>query len=143
MLSDYYKILGVEPNADLITISEAFRQKAMNCHPDRGGSHAQMLLINEAWEVLSNSTSRARYDEARREGNSAAAQEAAAADARSARGRAGSYPRKWADLEKWLEKNGWTSQVQNTRFIKTHGGRDFGLMPERVYRATLLSPSAV
>jgi hypothetical protein len=105
MLSDYYKILGVEPNADLITISKAFRQKAMNCHPDRGGSHAQMLLINEAWEVLSNSTLRTRYDEARREGNSAAAQEAAAADARSARGRAGSYPRKWADFEKWLEKN--------------------------------------
>ncbi|NJR63308.1 MAG: J domain-containing protein [Cyanobacteria bacterium CRU_2_1] len=26
----------------------------MKCHPDRGGSHEQMVLLNEAWEILSD-----------------------------------------------------------------------------------------
>ena len=54
MLDDYYAVLGVAPNADLDTIRQAYRAKASANHPDHGGSHAQMLRINEAWTVLRN-----------------------------------------------------------------------------------------
>jgi curved DNA-binding protein CbpA len=52
MQHDYYQVLGVDLNASFETIRDAYRQRAMKCHPDRGGSHQQMVLINEAWEIL-------------------------------------------------------------------------------------------
>jgi len=62
---DYYQVLGVDPSADLEWITTAYRHKASRCHPDRGGSHSRMKLVNEAWEVLSNPDSRLRYDQER------------------------------------------------------------------------------
>ena len=62
---DYYKVLGVPPSADLDSIKAAYRSKASRCHPDRGGSHNRMKLVNEAWEVLSNPDWRRTYDEER------------------------------------------------------------------------------
>lgn len=62
---DYYKVLGVDPEADIEVIKAAYRAKAAARHPDRGGSHRQMLLVNEAWGVLSNPNSRRAYDEMR------------------------------------------------------------------------------
>lgn len=100
---DYYQILSVAPNADLDAIKKAFRKKVMECHPDRGGSHAEMVLVNEAWEILSNPELRLRYDEAYRHFSDAAAQQTAAADAREARHRAESYPRSWQEVENWLK----------------------------------------
>jgi curved DNA-binding protein CbpA len=49
---DYYQVLGIEPAADLNLINMAYRYKATQCHPDRGGSHDRMKLVNEAWEVI-------------------------------------------------------------------------------------------
>jgi curved DNA-binding protein CbpA len=99
---DYYQVLGVAPTADSAAIRAAFRRKAMECHPDRGGSHADMVLVVEAWDVLSDPARRARYDEARARAGDRVAQEAAAADARQARQRAEQYPRRWAEVEAWL-----------------------------------------
>lgn len=63
MQADYYALLGVAPDADLETIKAAYCKKAGESHPDRGGSHRRMLLLNEAWDTLSDPDRRRRYDE--------------------------------------------------------------------------------
>ncbi|KAJ3987873.1 hypothetical protein F5890DRAFT_1454803 [Lentinula detonsa] len=59
---DYYKVLDVDRNADERTIKKAFRRAAKSAHPDKGGTEAKMAAVNEAYEVLSNSELRARFD---------------------------------------------------------------------------------
>lgn len=70
MKGDYYALLGVEPDADLDTIKRAYRKKAAESHPDRGGTHRRMLLLNEAWETLSDAGRRRLYDERRAKASS-------------------------------------------------------------------------
>ena len=65
MTVDYYRILQINPDANIETIKKAYRRRALECHPDRGGSHEQMVLVNEAWGILSNPITRANYDAAR------------------------------------------------------------------------------
>ncbi|CAG0908618.1 unnamed protein product, partial [Darwinula stevensoni] len=63
---DYYKILGVERTADQDGIKQAFRRMAAKYHPDRNqdkGAEERFKEINEANEVLSDPTKRARYDQ--------------------------------------------------------------------------------
>lgn len=59
---DYYKVLGVSRDADIKTIKKAYRQKARDAHPDKGGTEEKMAVINEAYEVLSNEELRTRFD---------------------------------------------------------------------------------
>lgn len=59
---DYYLILGVSPGASADQIKKAYRAKALASHPDRGGSAAQMKLLNEAWAVLGDPVARREYD---------------------------------------------------------------------------------
>jgi curved DNA-binding protein CbpA len=75
----------------------------MKCHPDRGGSHEQMVLLNEAWEILSDPERRQRYDAVRRDTATPNVRAEAAADAQQAHQEAGKYPRRWADFEAWLD----------------------------------------
>ena len=63
MAKDYYKILGVERNASADDIKKAFRKLAHQYHPDKGGDEARFKEINEAYQVLSDSEKRARYDQ--------------------------------------------------------------------------------
>lgn len=100
MLPDYYKILRVSTTANDIEIAKAFRQRAIECHPDRGGSHEAMKLVIEAWQILSNPETRRRYDVARSRQSDAAAQAAAAADAQRAAAASGDYPPIWEDFVK-------------------------------------------
>jgi hypothetical protein len=104
MEHDYYQVLGVEPTADTDTILKAYLRQANRFHPDRGGTHEQMLVINEAWEVLSDPESRRRHDAARASDSDRPAREAARADAAAARERAKQYPGRWADFEAWLRR---------------------------------------
>ncbi len=45
-------ILGVEFDASEVKVKKAYRKKAYECHPDRGGSTEQMARVNAAYEVI-------------------------------------------------------------------------------------------
>jgi molecular chaperone DnaJ len=62
---DYYELLGVPRNADDATIKKAFRRLAREVHPDVSDAHdsdERFREVTEAYEVLSNSETRALYD---------------------------------------------------------------------------------
>lgn len=66
---DFYKILGVPENASQEDIKKAYRRLAHQYHPDRkGGSEEKFKEINAAYQVLSDTQKRARYDAMRRYG---------------------------------------------------------------------------
>ena len=63
---DYYEVLGVERGASAEEIAKAFRQKAMEFHPDRNKSpdaEQKMKEVNEAYFVLRDEQKRAQYDQ--------------------------------------------------------------------------------
>ncbi len=67
MERDYYKTLGVERNADAKTIRKAYRDLARKYHPDVNPNNKEAEQkfrdINEAYEVLSDTDKRAKYDQ--------------------------------------------------------------------------------
>ena len=64
---DYYKILGVERKASADDIRKAYRKLALKYHPDRNpgdkAAEERFKDLNEAYQVLSDSDKRARYDQ--------------------------------------------------------------------------------
>ena len=62
---DYYELLGVARDADEQTIKKAFRRLARQLHPDVSDepeAEERFREVTEAYEVLSNSETRALYD---------------------------------------------------------------------------------
>lgn len=63
MAKDYYDILSVPRDASADDIRKAFRKLAHQHHPDKGGGdEAKFKEINEAYQVLSDTTKRSQYD---------------------------------------------------------------------------------
>lgn len=58
----YYDELGVKPDATNEEIRRAYRRKAKQNHPDRGGSADKMAAVNKAYETLSQPQRRLTYD---------------------------------------------------------------------------------
>lgn len=58
----YYEILGVETTATPEEIKKAFRKRAMQCHPDKGGDQEEFKRVGEAKAVLMDPESRNFYD---------------------------------------------------------------------------------
>jgi DnaJ family protein C protein 3 len=67
---DYYKVLGVERDADERDIKRSYRRLSKQFHPDKAMSQGiskeeaekKMASINEAYEVLSDPELKARFD---------------------------------------------------------------------------------
>lgn len=66
MSATYYQILEIPADADPLTIKKSFRRLAMQYHPDKNGgntfSQAHYLLIQEAYQTLSDPEQRKAYD---------------------------------------------------------------------------------
>ena len=67
IFKDYYKILGLNTNkVSIDDIKIAFREQAKKYHPDvntgNNSTEERFKDINEAYKVLSNSSSKRKYD---------------------------------------------------------------------------------
>jgi len=109
MVETYYDRLGVDPTASQSEIKSAWRQCTKKYHPDQSdhpNAEQKFKKIKEAYEVLSDKSERARYDEV---GHKAYVQMESGAVSESAsqgagQGRAGSHGR-----QQGSRQGGWTS----------------------------------
>ncbi|SCV01610.1 LAMI_0G12552g1_1 [Lachancea mirantina] len=65
--TEYYDVLGIDPKATPAEIKKAYRKKAMLTHPDKHPddpeAQVKFQAVGEAYQVLSDDSLRARYDE--------------------------------------------------------------------------------
>ena len=63
---DAYKVLQVDPEADVDVIQAAYRRLAQKYHPDVGAAGGvaaeRMIALNRAWELVRDPKRRAAYD---------------------------------------------------------------------------------
>jgi curved DNA-binding protein len=66
-IPDYYEFLQISPSAEPDTIHRVYRFLAARLHPDNQdtGEAERFVLLNKAYEVLSNPERRAAYDASR------------------------------------------------------------------------------
>lgn len=63
MAKDYYSILGVSKSASADEIKRAYRKKAHEYHPDKGGGNEEKFKeVNEAYQILSDAGKKQQYD---------------------------------------------------------------------------------
>jgi len=66
MSKNFYDVLGVSKTASEAEIKKAYRKMALKHHPDRNKGNAEsekkFKEINEAYDVLSDTQKRKKYD---------------------------------------------------------------------------------
>jgi curved DNA-binding protein CbpA len=66
---DWYSILSVDTSADDETVRKQYRKLVLQLHPDKNksvGSEGAFQIVKDAWNVLSDKTKRALYDQKRK-----------------------------------------------------------------------------
>ena len=53
VLRSSWAVLGLEPGAACSEVKRAFRQRALEAHPDRGGDAGEFRAVQRAYEKLS------------------------------------------------------------------------------------------
>jgi hypothetical protein len=104
--ADFYRTLGVEPDADGAAIRAAYRNLMRRYHPDVNQSEdavAKATAINQAYACLGDEDRRAAYDGSRRP----AAGPATSARRPTARRQAVFTPRSFAPIELNPPPTGW------------------------------------
>lgn len=61
--STHYEALGVPSTASTAEIHMAYKRRALTTHPDKGGTAEEFQRVSEAFQVLSDTASRERYDQ--------------------------------------------------------------------------------
>lgn len=61
-MKNYYRILGVDIDAEHEEIKAAYRILAQRFHPDKGGEASEFRLIQEAYDILGNPLTKRNYD---------------------------------------------------------------------------------
>ena len=64
-MKNYYSILGISFDSDVMTIKKTYRQLALKYHPDKNKSidaHDKFIEITEAYEILRNESTKKEYD---------------------------------------------------------------------------------
>ncbi len=69
-MENYYEILGVAETASQDEIKKAYRQKAKELHPDKGGDENEFKKVTAAYDILSDENKRRDYDNQRKFGGS-------------------------------------------------------------------------
>ena len=59
---NFYEILGVPETASQEEIKKAYRKKAVQHHPDKGGDEEEFKRITQAYEVLGDENKRKQFD---------------------------------------------------------------------------------
>ncbi|MCL2444782.1 J domain-containing protein [Candidatus Saccharibacteria bacterium] len=59
---DHYRTLGLRPGASDAAIHKAYTDRAKLAHPDMGGSYEAMVSLNEAYNILKDSSRKFWYD---------------------------------------------------------------------------------
>ena len=60
--SSFYDVLLLDQNATLDDIKQAFKRRALQVHPDKGGSKEEFHLVYKALETLGDPVARRKYD---------------------------------------------------------------------------------
>lgn len=63
MTKTLYEVLGIRKNAGARAITKAYRKRAMETHPDRGGDPEEFRQVEQAYKVLRDPARRKWYDE--------------------------------------------------------------------------------
>ncbi|CAK9026242.1 unnamed protein product [Durusdinium trenchii] len=59
---DHYAVLRLHKSCSMQQVHAAYKQRALETHPDKGGSHDEFLAVKEAFEILSDYAKRAQLD---------------------------------------------------------------------------------